>query len=754
MGPGDPRRVDEYDLVARLGEGGMGTVYLGRTRTGRAVAVKSIRADFQGRDELRRRFAGEVRAAGRVSALYTAAVVKADPGADPPWLVTAYVPGPSLDEAVDRFGPLPPDSARVLGAHLAEGLAAVHRAGLVHRDLKPGNIVLAEDGPRIIDFGIALALDTPRHSVTGSVIGTLAYMAPEQVRGERDLDARTDVFALGGVLAHAATGRPPFGDLPQAAVIYRIMDAEPDLAGLPPVLHAVVAACLAKDRRDRPTLEEVIDRLMAPGPPPTSWLPPPVVGLIEERRRTTAAALTGPAAPPSAHAHGTPPVALPGAAPVPGTPPGALPGAAPGYGIPSAAPGAAPVPPGAAPFGTPPQGVPPAAPAPGVPSGHPHAAQNETPPPGPPGATPAPPYGMPHERSSGPQAGAPYGVPPASFPGAPHEQAGGPSGPPAGPPPDGSAGRPQAAPPYGVPPGPHHQTPPGSTPPAPPYGSAPDGLPAPPYGAPQAGRPAIFGHVDRLAARVRAAFVPQEGQPGVGPANTPPPGYQPPGAPPPLPWEEPAGAGGPAGGEGASDGDAASSGELNGGLAARARGETDRARRLLERAATSANRYVSARAMLTLGAMDEKLGALDTAGRWFSLAAASGHHEVAPKATLRLAQLAARRGDHALARRLYGDAARSGSATVVAEAEQALTELGAHPSPWPAPPPPAPRGPGWAASPSAPPSAGPETPPPPADQNGPQSATPSAGPPGATPSAGPDAVRRADLPPDADAERD
>ncbi|MGI5164963.1 protein kinase domain-containing protein [Spirillospora sp. CA-253888] len=287
--PGDPRTVGEYELAGRLGQGGMGTVYFGRTPSGRAVAVKVIRADFAGMPQLRRRFAAEVRAAMGVSAFYTAPVVDADPEGDPPWLVTAYIPGPTLDAAVDGYGPLPADSVRLLGAHLAEGLAAIHRGGLVHRDLKPGNVILAEDGPRIIDFGIALASGTTRHTVTSGPIGTPAYMSPEQARGEGDIDWRTDVFALGGVLVFAATGHGPFGDGRPEALIYRICAQEPDLAGVPAELREVVAACLAKEPADRPAPREVLERLRLPfAATGRTWLPADVGTMIAERAETGA----------------------------------------------------------------------------------------------------------------------------------------------------------------------------------------------------------------------------------------------------------------------------------------------------------------------------------------------------------------------------------------------------------------------------------------------------------------------------------
>src|SRR5271155_1828797 len=182
--PGDPVNVGRYQLIGRLGAGGMGQGFLGVSPGGRKVAVKLIRPDHVGTAQFRERFAREIQAARRVGGFHTAPVVDADPDADPPWMVTAYIQGPSLEEAIRRDGPMPPDQVRVLGAGLAEGLAAIHACGLVHRDLKPGNVIMAEDGPRIIDFGIVRAIDaTTGITSTGVVVGTFAYMSPEQIRG-------------------------------------------------------------------------------------------------------------------------------------------------------------------------------------------------------------------------------------------------------------------------------------------------------------------------------------------------------------------------------------------------------------------------------------------------------------------------------------------------------------------------------------------------------------------------------------------
>jgi serine/threonine protein kinase/sugar lactone lactonase YvrE len=269
--PGDPGSVGPYQLVGRLGSGGMGQVYLAETPGGRQVAVKLINPGHARNAQFRERFAREVEAARRVGGFHTAQVVDADPQADPPWMVTAYIAGPSLEEAVDSGGPLPPDEVRALGAALAEGLAAIHRCGLVHRDLKPGNVILGADGPRIIDFGIARAADQARLTAAGSVIGTLAYMSPEQFGGlspeqlsGQEAGPASDVFSLGGVLAFAATARPPFGDDLAATIIHRILTQPPDLAGLADEqLRQLIADCLAKVPADRPALTDILATLRA-----------------------------------------------------------------------------------------------------------------------------------------------------------------------------------------------------------------------------------------------------------------------------------------------------------------------------------------------------------------------------------------------------------------------------------------------------------------------------------------------------------
>jgi serine/threonine protein kinase len=254
----DPQRVGSYRILGRLGSGGMGWVYFGRSPAGREVAVKVVRPEFAADPDFRRRFAREVDAARVVSGEFTAAVVDADPLGDPPWLATVYVPGPSLQEAIRAFGPLGEPEVRLLGARLVQALRAIHAAGVIHRDLKPSNVLLAEDGPRVIDFGISLVAGTSTLTGTGVVLGTPSYMSPEQIKAERAGPA-ADVFSLGGVLAFAATGRAPFGG--GTEVLYRIVHEEPGLDGAPAALREILARCLAKDPVRRPALDALLAEL-------------------------------------------------------------------------------------------------------------------------------------------------------------------------------------------------------------------------------------------------------------------------------------------------------------------------------------------------------------------------------------------------------------------------------------------------------------------------------------------------------------
>ena len=250
LGADDPRVIGEFRLHTRLGAGGMGRVYLASSPGGRAVAVKVIHAHLARDAEFVDRFRREVAAAQAVNGGYAAPVVAAGPDDDPPWLATAYVAGPSLQEAVMETGPLPEDAVLKLAAGLAEALNAIHAVGLVHRDLKPDNVLLAGDGPRVIDFGIARALDGTGATAAGSVVGTPSFMSPEQAQGQMAGPA-SDVFSLGGVVYFAATGTAPFGSGNPAVLLYRIVHTEPDLELIPARLRDLVAACLAKDPAGR-----------------------------------------------------------------------------------------------------------------------------------------------------------------------------------------------------------------------------------------------------------------------------------------------------------------------------------------------------------------------------------------------------------------------------------------------------------------------------------------------------------------------
>ncbi|MFF0474473.1 RodZ domain-containing protein [Streptomyces sp. NPDC004284] len=275
-----PRRIGVYTVERELGAGGMGTVYLARSPGGRAVAVKVARPELAADPHFRRRFRAEVEAARRVGGFHTAPVVDADPDAKVPWLATAYIPGPTLAELIELQGPMDEGRLRSLGAALAEALQAVHACGLVHRDLKPGNIIMAEDGPRVLDFGIARAVESTRLTATGAAFGTPGYLAPEQAQGE-DVGAAADVFALGAVLVAAAGGRA-FGTGTPMGLMYRSVHEPADVSALPGELRPLVAACLSKDPADRPAPEELLRALRAdagagpvpaarpsPGPVPT-----------------------------------------------------------------------------------------------------------------------------------------------------------------------------------------------------------------------------------------------------------------------------------------------------------------------------------------------------------------------------------------------------------------------------------------------------------------------------------------------------
>ncbi|MFJ9467270.1 protein kinase domain-containing protein [Streptomyces caniferus] len=336
----DPRAIAGYRLTAKLGSGGMGKVYLSYTPGGRPVAIKVIRPEFSEDAEFRRRFKQEVQSAQRVQGLYTAPVIDSDAEGASPWLATAYVPGPSLAAAVAEHGRLPVSAVLLLVAGIAEALQVIHGAGIVHRDLKPSNVLLAADGPRVIDFGIARAADATSLTSSGVTVGTPTFMAPEQAAGST-ISAATDVFALGQVAAYAAIGTPAFGEGTSHGVLYRIVHEEPDLTGLPDELRELVTRCLAKDPADRPSVAEVIGLCGAASGQtqlrrPEEWLPTAVAADITTRAAApapaqtppppleapTAGAPARPAQPPTRPSqppvHQTPPPAPP-AAPVPTT---------------------------------------------------------------------------------------------------------------------------------------------------------------------------------------------------------------------------------------------------------------------------------------------------------------------------------------------------------------------------------------------------------------------------------------------------
>lgn len=284
----DPQVIGAYRLLGRLGAGGMGRVYLGRSAGGRTVAVKVVHPHFAVDDQFRTRFRREVEAARRVGGAWTAPVLDADPDAAVPWVATGYVAGPALSQAVTETGPLPEPTVRVLGAGLAEALTAVHALGLVHRDVKPSNVLLALDGPRLIDFGIARATDgTASLTATGVSIGSPGYMSPEQILGE-EVTGAADVFSLGAVLAYAATGEPPFSGDNSASLLYKVVHEPAELGPhLTGELRALVSDCLAKSPADRPTPGDIVRRLAtAAGPLPLArpgWLPAPLVEQVSLR---------------------------------------------------------------------------------------------------------------------------------------------------------------------------------------------------------------------------------------------------------------------------------------------------------------------------------------------------------------------------------------------------------------------------------------------------------------------------------------
>lgn len=283
----DPEQVGGYTLLGRLGAGAMGQVYLGRSTAGRLVAVKTIKAELADEPDFRTRFGQEVAAARRVSGAFTAAVVAADSEADIPWLATVYVPAPSLTQLVRVCGALPVAAVRWLAAGCAEALESIHGAGLVHRDLKPSNVLVSPDGPRVIDFGVARAAERIALTVTRGGVGTPAYMAPEQARDTRQATSASDIYALGATMVFAATGHPPYQGETVMDVLVRLATGPPDLSDLPGDLTEVVAACLERDPRTRPTSASLLARLvpgLAAGGHDRAPLPHEALVLIEEYR--------------------------------------------------------------------------------------------------------------------------------------------------------------------------------------------------------------------------------------------------------------------------------------------------------------------------------------------------------------------------------------------------------------------------------------------------------------------------------------
>ncbi|MFI9049348.1 PQQ-binding-like beta-propeller repeat protein [Streptomyces sp. NPDC053427] len=288
----DPRRIGPFEVLGRLGAGGMGLVYLARSASGRRVAIKTVRTELAEDQLFRVRFTREVEAARAVSGFYTAAVVDADPRAAVPWLATAYVPAPSLEEIVNECGPLPAQAVRWLAAGIAEALQSIHGAGLVHRDLKPSNVLVVEDGPRVIDFGIASGVSNTRLTMTNVAVGTPAYMSPEQARDSRSVTGASDVFSLGSTLVFAATGHAPFHGANPVETVFMLLREGPDLAGLPGELRPLLESCMQMEAVHRPSPADLQSQL-APhlfgsgsddSGTASAWLPPGAVALIEQRR--------------------------------------------------------------------------------------------------------------------------------------------------------------------------------------------------------------------------------------------------------------------------------------------------------------------------------------------------------------------------------------------------------------------------------------------------------------------------------------
>ncbi|MCX5376660.1 PQQ-binding-like beta-propeller repeat protein [Streptomyces sp. NBC_00091] len=320
----DPRRIGPFEVLGRLGAGGMGLVYLARSASGRRVAIKTVRTELAEDQLFRVRFTREVEAARAVSGFYTAAVVDADPRAAVPWLATAYVPAPSLEEIVNECGPMPAQAVRWLAAGIAEALQSIHGAGLVHRDLKPSNVLVVEDGPRVIDFGIASGVSNTRLTMTNVAVGTPAYMSPEQAKDSRSVKGASDVFSLGSTLVFAATGHPPYHGANPVETVFMLLREGPNLEGLPDELRPLIDSCMQMDATQRPTPADLQAQL-APhlfdggddSGTASAWLPERAVAMIEARRAGNRTASTpapvvpapgrSPAPPPGPATHRRPP---------------------------------------------------------------------------------------------------------------------------------------------------------------------------------------------------------------------------------------------------------------------------------------------------------------------------------------------------------------------------------------------------------------------------------------------------------------
>ncbi|RCV55687.1 serine/threonine-protein kinase [Marinitenerispora sediminis] len=323
LSPNDPTAFGDYSVVGRLGRGGQGIVYLARDLDGDEYAVKVLNEEWSQDTDLRKRFEKEVRAAQKVASFCTAAIHEANLDAEPPYVVSEYVPGPSLQEAVAKEGPRKGAALQRLAVSTATALVAIHQAGIVHRDFKPGNVLLGPDGPRVIDFGIARVVDGTA-TMTNSIVGTPSYMAPEQIEG-RGITDKVDVFAWGCVMAYASTGHAPFGADSVPAVVHRVISAPPELTGVTGPLRTIIEDCLNKDANRRPTAQQLLMRLL--GHEDTAAAPSTDEVVAEGERIAEHGGVSGPQFPPygptpsgpqTPFPYGTPPHGGMGARPLTG----------------------------------------------------------------------------------------------------------------------------------------------------------------------------------------------------------------------------------------------------------------------------------------------------------------------------------------------------------------------------------------------------------------------------------------------------